>query len=279
MKLFFAVVVDLFEFVSSAFTFSKNKNADKPASGSILLLTKEVPSVVRPELQQFVQKPVVAVGVLESTEMAYVAVSAAKVMEQPRWLFDTVVMHSEYGDAVKILSYEGRFVQIQYKNQYGWILKDEITFNQNDVLPNLQEGKVYLATDAETKKLRQIIKDEYFAADLYLPLQSVEFVTYILERQGIKIAWPIICPRVAGRWQVILKGARGVFMTIAPKTGSVMEYYTQSGLGQVLYVKSVLPDETIILCGVGMTAEGVYSETKLSKANWQELGAVFIQFT
>jgi hypothetical protein len=138
-------------------------------------------------------------------------------------------------------------------------------------------GLCYLALDAETKKLRRLIKDEFFTTRVHSPLLGMEYVTYRLQESGRKIDWSnSIRPRAAGAWHQLLKGARGITIKISPKTGSIMEY--GEGMTAVLaYVESVTPDETISIASVGRYKPGQYSEEVLTKTAWQELKPLWLQ--
>ena len=148
---------------------------------------------------------------------------------------------------------------------------------ESDVRPHLVSGTTYLAADSETKKLRALIQDDFFTADLYLPLLGVEYVTYRLEQMGRFIDWSDIRPRPAGVWHQLLKGRSGVTVKVTPKTGSIMEYQTDSGEGIVGYVEAVTPGEDVTLASVGRYSNGQYLVETLPKEAWQALRPVWLQ--
>jgi hypothetical protein len=144
------------------------------------------------------------------------------------------------------------------------------------VFPELVSGTVYAEDSLETKKLRQYIEDEFFATELFLPLQPVELVMYRLKRHGLKIDWPAIRPRLAGTWQNILKGQSGIKIGLVPKTGAIIEYRNDDGTGFVGYTKAVKVDESIIIEGVGRKVVGEYREELIEKSEWQNWRPVWI---
>ncbi len=216
-------------------------------------------------------------SMISALPVGYIVVAKTGIMTQSLWAFDTKLNEYGYGEKVSILGYEGRFVRILYLTESAWVLKDALTTNRADVFPTFTPDNVYLASDGETRKLRQAISDEFFTTELYLPLQSVEFVAYKLKEQNINIPWGKERPRLPGQWHELLKGHLGVKIGVFPKTGSVLEGKLVDGIGFVGYVIAVYPDEGISLQSIGKEVEGKYLEEKLSKEEWQALQAVFIQ--
>ena len=282
MKVFLAVVVDLWDFTYALLKPSK-KNAPQSYVAPLLitpqpklLLTEKVdPYSVR---HTFVKsEESISPSMISALPVGYIAVAKTGVMAKPLWAFDTQLNEYTYSQKVSVLGYEGRFVHILYQTESAWVLKDAITMNRTDIYPTFVSNNIYLAADSETKKLRQVIRDEFFTAELYLPLQAVEFVAYKLKEQNISIPWSKERPRLAGLWRDLLKGHLGVKIGISPKTGSILEGKLENGLGFVGYVAAVYPGDDISLLSVGKEVEGKYKEEKLSKEEWQALQAVFIQ--
>lgn len=285
MKLFLAVLVDLWEFVKELLL---PKKIILPQSFAAPLLLTPQPQVLAFEQPQTAQAPQhsfiksaesISPSMISALPVGYISVAKTGVMAKPLWAFDTQLTELTYGEKVSILGYEGRFVHILYLTESAWVLKDAITVNQADIFPTFIANNIYLATDSETKKLRQVILDEFFTAELYLPLQSVEFVHYKLKEQNINIPWGVVRPRPAGLWHDLLKGHLGVKIGIFPKTGSVLEGKSADGNPFLGYVTAVYPGDGISLQSVGKGSEGKYLEEKLSKEEWQALQAVFIQIS
>jgi hypothetical protein len=181
-----------------------------------------------------------------------------------------------YSSPIHVLGYEGRFARMTLNDKTGWVLKDEITSNKEDIFPELQLAEIYSVNHPDTKKIRKLIVDEFFAEELFLPLQAVEFVSYRLKQAKHEINWPPIRPREPGNWQNILKGRLGIQIGISPKAGSVIEFTKADGSGFLGYTKSVYVDETIIIESVGKVIEGEYRQDLLTKTEWQEWRPIWI---
>lgn len=284
MRVLIAVIVDLFQFVCDLFTqpaeqFAVVKSGARPVTLS--------PTASRPALLK-ARPPVAAIAAAPKlpllTELsgsalcnAYVITTTAEVLERPLWAYDSVCARLGYGMMVTILGYEGRFARIRYETGSAWVLKDQLSAQASDALPQFNSGSTYLAADSETKKLRRLINDDFFTAELYLPLLGVEYVTYRLQKIGLTINWSAKRPRPAGTWHQLLKGQPGVTIKVTPKTGSIMEYQTESGVGVIGYVEAVTPNETVTLASVGKGTEGQYLVETLTKEVWQEFRPVWLQ--
>ncbi len=284
MRVFIAVMADLFQFVCGPFTqtseqFTVVKSGARPVTPSA---TASRPALLkaRPSAAAIAATPKLPLltefsgSVLGS---AYVITTTAEVLERPLWAFDSVCARLGYGMMVTILGYQGRFARIRYETGSAWVLKDQLSAQASDALPQFNSGTSYLAADSETKKLRRLINDDFFTAELYLPLLGVEYVTYRLQKIGLTIKWSAKRPRPAGSWQQLLKGQPGVTIKIAPKTGSIMEYQTEIGVGVIGYVEAVTPNETVTLASVGRDIEGQYLVETLTKEVWQALRPVWLQ--
>lgn len=285
MNVLLAVLIDLWEFVTGIILPKSNTTNEFVATPLLLKQRQDFTALNKPEPASPVPiqnlKPVVEISdnVMSALPLGYVVVAKARVMAKPLWAFDCAIGEFGYAEQINILGYEGRFVHILFNTESAWILKDEITTSKDDVHPSFLAEHIYLASDSETKKLRQYIRDDFFSADLYLPLQSVEFVAYKFLQKMISIPWGPSRPRSAGMWQELLKGRLGVKIGILPKTGSILEYRSTEGSGFLGYVSEVHLDESIKLLSVGRKIEGKYAEENLSKEEWQALGSVFIQIT
>lgn len=235
-----------------------------PKAAPTLLAAPEVPKAITNGTALFATK-------------AFVVVPLARVWHRPVLTFDGEVTHLPYATPVELLGYEGRFAHVRYHSQVGWLLKDELVTKTSEIFPEFNTGEIYSANHPETKKLRTLLADEFAAAELYLPLQDVELVTYELLQKGKSLPWDQVRPRMAGSWQNILKGKPTVQIGINPKTGSVLEFINHEGSGFVGYVEAVSVDETITIAGIGRLIAGEYRKEVLPKVVWQEWRPVFIQ--
>ena len=281
MSDFWAVLIDLYAFVKNSFFGTKRE----PPSRETLLLPQ------RPHPDLLTEATGVLVPKLGTTKTpasdwpfgylapGYVVVPRALVFDRPVWAFDTVVATLSYATEVSLEGYQGRFARVSGSFGTGWVLKDDVTAERTDIWPHLVSGQTYLATDTETKLIRTVIGDQFFAAELFLPLRTEEYATYCLQNYGRSLPWGSERPRLAGEWHGLLKGKRGVFMGILPKTGSIMEAYPEGGEPFLAYVKAVLPDTTITIAAVGKDTEGTYTEEITASSLWQTWRPVFIQVT
>jgi hypothetical protein len=209
-------------------------------------------------------------------DKAYIFTSVANVFTRPVLIHDGVFLKLPYATPVEILAYEGRFARVSVSDRSGFILKDEITTNYLDVLPEFHNDEIYTANHPDTKKLRKLIGDEFFTSEMFMPLQSVEFLFYRLASVGRKIVWPEVRPRLAGTWQNLLKGRLGIQIGVVPKAGAIIEYNKSDGTGFVGFTKSVHVDETILIEGVGRLIEGEFKEETISKEEWHEWRPIWI---
>ena len=208
---------------------------------------------------------------------AFVSVREVRVWLRPVITFDGEMVHLPYATTLELLGFEGRFAHVRKDDLVGWVLKDEVTTIVSEIFPEFNTGEIYSANHPETKKIRTLLKDEFAAKELYLPLQDVELVSYELQQKGKRIPWDLTRPRLAGSWQNLLKGKLTVTIGISPKTGSIIEFVHNDGTGFVGYVEAVSVDETITFSGIGRLIAGEYRQEVIPKVVWQEWRPVFIQ--
>lgn len=278
MNTLIAVIKDLWDFL---LTFSDTSKVTANKSESLSLPSPEKKHNIQ-KSKEAVQEalPIVVKNSFEVSgmyaEKAYVVSDRACLYSRPVLAYDGVITKISYGQQVLVSSFQGRFASVVCGDKSGWILKDEITNSYADIYPDFQTGEIYSLKHPDTKKLRKIINDDFFANDLFMPLQEVEFVTYRLLKDGHHISWPDVRPRVSGNWQNILKGRSGIQIGITPKTGSIIEYTKADGTGWLGYTKAVHIDDTIVIEGVGRLIEGEYREEKFSTEEWHEWRPVWI---
>jgi hypothetical protein len=237
-----------------------------------LALPDHVPVKPAPEVV-----PIVAGAEISVPKVVlYAARAGIKLWQRPVVAQDGVVGHLQYGQQVLVFDYEGRFAHVRTKDLIGYVLKDDLESLREALYPTFHDGEIYTSNHPDTKKLRRLINDEFATEDLYMALQSSEFVMYRLSEKGLILPWGSERPRTVGNWHNLLKGKLGVVMSVAPKTGSLIEFQKDDGTGWVGYVKAVSVDNTLLVEGVGRIIEGEYKEESLSKSLWQEWRPVFI---
>lgn len=216
---------------------------------------------------------------LRPGEQYFVGEVDAYLYSDPVIAFDTALVTVPYGQSVLLKKVGGRWAEVETtKGQSGWMLKDVLALKQEDVRPHLLPDIFYDAHHPDTIKLRACIGDEFGGARADLPLSSAEYVTYQLSLRQMQVEWDIDSPRVAGSWQYKLRGEKGVYMNVLPKTHSVMEY-SVGEVGHLAFVEAVFPDRSIKISEVGSPEEGCYREAILTQEEYRELGPVFISVT
>lgn len=273
MRIIYAVVKDLLTFAWSAVS-SRAERVVPPVS-SFAAIEEEV------SLPLIDEDVSLAPGEarIGSPSVAYISASPARIFLRPVWALDTVITTVPYGTAVSVASFSGRFAYIETATTSGWVLKDEIVEDRSVIWPQFTSHATYDAAARETSSLRKIIADEFFTRELFLPLTTEEFVWYRLKEFGRSVVWGSERPRLAGRWSTLLKGHRGVFMSVEPKTGSILEAYPDSSHPFLAYVTAVAPDNTIEMESVGQENEGEYRKETVPKTAWQLWRPIFIQIS
>lgn len=272
MYTFLAVIQDLWEFVLEQLSFSDATEAaviERPAE----MVTK--PAVDTPKTAPISEKRVV-LPLHSAGADVYVAAAEAAVFCRPVLTYDGVLTRLPYATPLTVLGYEGRFARVVVLDTTGFILKDDLTEDKKDIFPEFLSEEIYSNNHPDTKKVRTLLKDEFFTTAMYLPLQAVEFVVYRLQIDGREINWSHERPRLAGRWQNILKGRAGIQIGVMPKTGAIIEFLKPDGSGFVGYTKAVHVDDTIVMQGVGRLIEGEYREEIVTKEVWHEWRPVWI---
>ena len=209
--------------------------------------------------------------------MYVVAPLGTACVHSPQIDFDAVIETLPYGTAVTVIGYKGRFASVNRSNITGWVLKDDITRQKNDVWPTFVSGVVYDAEHPETLKTRLLIKDTFGAGILALPLQAGEYISVRLKSEHRTIEWTRKRPRLAGSWAGLLRGSSGIHSGVSPKTDTIMEYKSEEDEGRLGYVEAVAPDLAITMSAVGEGEAGRYSVKTMSAEIWRELRPIFIE--
>lgn len=211
---------------------------------------------------------------------AYVKVDIAPCFSQPEQSVDTKLGSFLYGDKVMVVRTINNFVEVRTATMCGWLDEKDLTDDFNKVLPNFKNATIYGSGDEEVIKLRRLIQDEVLGQYLNLPLQSLEFALSVLKIKQTHVPWPAIRPRLPGSWKNILRGIKGVSMSLEPHTGAILEYAGDDGVsGFFGYVEAVRPDQSITLLSVGRVEEGEYRSEECSRDVWKEWRPVFISFS
>jgi len=200
------------------------------------------------------------------------------LLRAPYLQFDGVLGLLGFGEAVTLKEYSGDYGSVLTSLGAGFVHKDALVSSRQLVWPQLKNDQIYEANSPETKSIRALSEDEFCVQDLFLPLLAPEYVTYRLKEAGVSIPWPPQHPeRAAGGWRSILKGVAGVHIGLVPKTGIVMEWYSEDGEASLAYVDATLPDQSIIVSTVGLHELGQYSSLTITKNIWLEWQPVFIE--
>lgn len=277
MRILLSVIDDLWKFALTEF-FNKSIGALLPIPRPLRLgqRTAPEPSLERVQATDENNKQPEASVFSESGSFYFIGVEQALFHTDPVVAFDVVCGTIPYGEPVRLLKLGGRWANVRFKNQSGWVFKDALREQARDVFPQFVPGEIYDANSTETFKLRLCIKDAFCGQMAFLTLTDAEYVTYKLYQKQISLPWTQERPRTPGTWQKKLRGIKGVRMGIAPQANSVMEYLIDN-VGYVGFVEAVFPDDSIKLSAVGLQKEGEYSETMLSKEQWREFRPVFIE--
>ncbi|MCD5381300.1 MAG: hypothetical protein LR008_01860 [Candidatus Pacebacteria bacterium] len=271
---FFEVLKDLWNFVFGADTRVKYENIE--ARDVVVTYKKSLVQV-----KDSVKAPIVQTAVSDTQigQSAYVCVDVALCLSQPSVSLDGKLGEFYYGDRVTVLRLDGGFAEVRIRDTRGWLSVDSLTEDRSKVMPDFKSAYVYGSTDEQTIKLRRLIKDEALTGQLELPLQPIELILFILKTKNAKIGWPATRPRIVGLWNIILRGIKGISMSIEPHTNSIIEYSGTESKGFVGYIEAVHPDLSITLKSVGRVEPGEYRVEEFTHDEWKEWRPVFISYT
>lgn len=236
------------------------------ARPTVLRLSSAPTALALPGAVSAVATPVAPVFPLHEVTRGYVCVPQARIYTSVTPALDTVVQMLPYAAALSVRYHEGQCTYVTTSDGHeGFVRKDDITYNRQDIWPELTPGVVYDAHHADTGRIRRVIDDAFGAELLLLPLLGIEYVTYRLRAVGRSLPWGSERPRLPGQWQTLLLGVRGVSIGSTPHTGAVAEY-VEAEEAMVAYVESVAPDGSVILSTV-CDGEGKFMRTAFSAAD------------
>jgi len=198
------------------------------------------------------------------------------VLSQPYYSYDVCTQWFAYGDAVTVTEYHNEYALVQRANHVGWVKKDYLCPRKDQVWPVFTPGRWYSYDDETTQRTRALIKDDFFAGAAHLSLQPAEYVSVILRQDNRTITWPVRTGRQPGIWHHLLRGVKGIHISVHPLADSLMEWTDQSGVGHLGYVKEVMPDNTVLVDGIGILEDGVLESVRLPVNLWREWRPVFI---
>jgi len=292
MQVLIAVIDDLFQFVCKAFsgaipytqniTKKSNFSQVKPESAldsyqktlekiqntsALVSVPQSVPSTI-PKVTDTTEA-------FRTGEQYFIGVIGTYFYHDPVLAFDNALKRLEYGMQVRLVSLQGRWAQVRLAGVVGWVFKDALVLQSDDVYPKFTSDISYDAQNPETVKLRACIDDLFGGARGEHDLSAAEFVQYQLQQKKRFIDWGDIRMRIPGTWQRKLRGKTGVHMSITPKTESVMEYVVDD-IGHLAFVEAVFPDGSIKIAQIGKMDDISYTEETIQPEQWKELQPVFI---
>lgn len=215
-------------------------------------------------------------GFSQMSGTAYVVSVDTPCYQRPVRALDTIIGQLPYGEKVSVDTFQGRWAKVERAGSVAWVEKDALIEDPSAVFPVLEPGIIYDSSHPITERIRAIIKDDFAATDLLLPLLDVEYITYRLYSERRFIAWPVTRPRLPGQWSKLLRGVKGIHIGIRPMTGSIMEWEVD-GVGHLAFVSGVHPDESIEISGVFGEIGGRFMVSRLEKTAWQALAPTFIE--
>ncbi len=276
MKVLLAVAKDLISFakISLLAWLKPTKNQAEP-----LLLAVGMSEVRNAEIER-TKINSESVVQLDSPALnanfGWISVSEAAVFSRPLWVEDSVLGKLKLGEKVSLEQFSGRFAFMKQERLSGFVLKEEVETDKQKIWPSLVPRTVYLAGDAETIRIRALLRDEFFTTSLFLPLRDTEWVSYSLLKHNLSLPWREERPRTPGSWHKLLRGVVGVSVVLEARTGSVMEVFANDLSPFLAYVEAVTVDGVVKVSSVGRYREGEYQLENLTVKDLQELQPVFI---
>ena len=260
--------------------FTSHSHSTQPVARTLPLIPAKTKTLAHIDAGEKNDPHQNAANILHAPVVMYVnAPQGSPCIYAPHMDFDGVIDMLTYGTAVTVIGYQGRYASVNRSNITGWISKDDLTPQKNEVWPEFVSGVLYDVDHLETKKTRLLIHDTFGAGALQLPLQAGEYISVRLASEHRQIPWTKKRPRVAGSWANLLRGVKGIYIGVTPKTDSIMEYQSVDGEGRLGYVEAVTPELAITITAIGEGESGRYTVKTMSAEIWRELRPVFIEVT
>jgi hypothetical protein len=191
--------------------------------------------------------------------------------------YDSCLAILQYGLAVSVSKSQGGYLYVQSSKGVGWVYKDDVTIEKKDVWPNFSVNKIYDANNNETIKARKLLDDKFLGGMMAANLLPAEYVTIALLHDNRSIDWSQKNGRIPGVWHQLLRGLKGVRITITPKTDSIVEWTDTSGIGKIAYVREVFPDNSIKIEGIGIIEDKYFESLRINEMLWKEWKPLFIE--
>lgn len=186
-----------------------------------------------------------------------------------------------YGDEILSLAENNGWLKINFQNQEAWISAEYLnkTIDKPINKVNFIVGLPNNYNDEITKKVREIINDEFGGGTHKWPLQCTEYTQYKIISNGRKIDWPVDRPRNGGRWAEIFQKQGKYEVSSSPVVGSAMSFTILGGYGHIAFVEDVLPNGSIKISEANWPGDGKYNERVINKILQEKYGAKFINFS
>lgn len=276
MKVILAVISDLYDFAVSAF-LPKNKSAIESPIESfeahLINAASRLPAST--QSKQATSDPRI---LLETPGLVW-AVTEASMYMNPSYEVDMKICVVPFGAELHAEDTASGWVKVQYNKYVGWVSMRTLTSTKEDIEPSFESGDSVRSDTSNTRLVRYSIKDEFGAASISTHLLDIEYVYFRLTRGGRAPNWPTDRPRLAGTWQHLLRGKRGVHMNVRPMTDSVIEFENPQGVKNSAYVTSVAPDQRIKIEGIYGEDKTIFQSEEFQQETWREWRPVFISIT
>lgn len=192
----------------------------------------------------------------------------------------------------ELIVVDGPWWRVMKKGVQGWVRADYISETAQapvSVTDFVQfvKGQAYLAANEVTKKVREVIRDEFGLGKSGDNLNCTEYVQYCVQTKlGIDINWPVKSGRNGGKWWKIFQDA-GLYAVLSEPATSCAMCFTAgisndskiNEVGHVAFVEEMLPDGSIRISEANWPNQGKYNERPISKADWQDkYKARFVKF-
>ena len=195
----------------------------------------------------------------------------------------------------EVVFVDGPWSRVTKDGKIGWVHADYLSeVNSNPVQPSDQsapisfvKGQQNLFDNPTTIAVRKIINDEFGGGAKRWDLQCTEYAMFCVKTKcNIDIQWPIKSGRDGGKWANIFEQYKKYTVLSEPKANCVAcftEVHRKDGTltkeGHIAFVEEVFPDGSIRISEANWPSNGIYSERRISKADWQnKYKARFVSF-
>ncbi|MFT7507269.1 MAG: hypothetical protein ACI92I_000412 [Acidimicrobiales bacterium] len=283
MQVLLAVVDDLFQFVRTVFSgaipfTARPEKVLEVYQEKLTQIQSRTPHTVLHTSAEQNRAPEVVSSMFRIGDQYFIGSIGVYLYADQVVAFDNALRRLAYGQELRLLKLEGRWAKVRIDDVLGWVHKDSLVLQAQDVYPRLQSDVQYDAKNPQTVKLRACIDDEFGAARAEHPLSPAEYVQYRLLQKKRYIQWGSTRVRIPGTWQRKLRGYTGIHISITAKTEAVMEY-SMDDVGYLAFVEAVFPDESIKITQIGKCDDSSYTEEILTPEQYKELRPVFIEIS